>query len=338
MVVISLMLTSTAIANDWSIAFGSCLRQWQPQPVWDGILATNPQLFIFAGDNVYTATGPYRTLPEPERIDMAYQELAASNGYQRLREQVPVIATWDDHDYGVNNGGAEYPFKEASKAFFLDFFEVADNAPERSRAGIYGIRYLDSPIGRVQIILLDTRTFRSPLLYAATDQQCPHSKLEANPDPKTTILGVAQWDWLGEQLKEPAALRLLVSSIQVIPDRHCFEKWANFPHERQRLLDLLAEIKTGNVIILSGDRHLAEISRIDAAPFETPLYEITSSGMNSAGAGKGEFNQYRITDENVRADNFGTVHIDRVGDTFKLRLEIRGVDGGKLQSHSVALS
>ncbi len=335
---VGLSLTATSLADTWHIAFGSCLRQWQAQPVWDGILATDPQLFIFAGDNVYTGTGPYRTMPEPERIGLAYDELAASDGYQRLRERMPVIATWDDHDYGVNNGGIEYPFKEASKAFFLDFFDIADDAPERARAGIYGVRHIDSPAGRVQIILLDTRTFRTPLVYAPPDKQCPRSKLIANPDPAATLLGDTQWTWLEEKLREPAALRLLVSSIQVIPDQHCFEKWANFPYERTRLLNLLANVKTGRTVVLSGDRHLAEISRIDTPPLVTPLYEITSSGMNSAGAGKGEINRYRVTDDNVRSDNFGTVHIDQIDDTFKVRIEIRDVDGKTLQSHSLALN
>ena len=336
--VIGLLAATATVADDLTIAFGSCLRQWQPQPVWDGILATEPQLFIFAGDNVYADTGKYRALPEPERIGLAYEELAASEGYQRLRGQVPVIATWDDHDYGVNNGGAEYPFKEAAKTFFLDFFDIADDAPERGRAGIYSVRYLDSAAGRIQIILLDTRSFRSPLVYAPPDPQCPRTKLAGNPDPAATLLGADQWAWLDERLEEPAALRLLVSSIQVIPDQHCFEKWANFPHDRTRLLNRLGKIDTGRIIILSGDRHMAEISRIDLPSSHTPIYEITSSGMNSAGAGKGESNRYRITDDNVRDDNFGTVHIDKVDDAFRVRIEIRDVDGMTLQSHSMALN
>ena len=35
------------------IAFGSCAEQRRPQPIWDAILAYHPDLFIFAGDNVY---------------------------------------------------------------------------------------------------------------------------------------------------------------------------------------------------------------------------------------------------------------------------------------------
>jgi len=60
-------------ATPLNIAFGSCLRQWKPQPVWQGIISSNPDLFIFLGDNVYTDTGPYRFQKEPERIEAAYR-------------------------------------------------------------------------------------------------------------------------------------------------------------------------------------------------------------------------------------------------------------------------
>ena len=40
------------------IAFGSCADQAQPQPIWEAILAWRPDLFIFAGDNVY---GDFKT-------------------------------------------------------------------------------------------------------------------------------------------------------------------------------------------------------------------------------------------------------------------------------------
>ena len=32
------------------------------------------------------------------------------------------MAVWDDHDYGVNDGGGDFPAKEISRKAFLDFF------------------------------------------------------------------------------------------------------------------------------------------------------------------------------------------------------------------------
>ena len=333
------LAASAAIAADsLTLAFGSCLRQWQPQPVWDGILAVEPDVFIFTGDNVYTDRGPYWLMSQPERIGRAYAELAADDGFRRLRERTPILATWDDHDYGANNAGADYRFKEASKAYFLDFFRIPADAAVRRRPGIYRAQQLDGPAGPVHVILLDTRSFRSPLVYGAPDADCFRSRIIPNTATDATLLGDAQWAWLEGELQKPAALRVIVSSIQVIPEQHCFEKWANFPRERQRLLDLLATANGGRSLIISGDRHLAEMSRIEVPGLDAPIYEVTSSGLNSArSGGDGERNRFRLTADNVRLDNFGVIRLHAHDGGHSLSLEIRGATGAILQQVELPL-
>lgn len=320
-------LTSHAV-EPTTLALGSCLRQWREQPVWQGILATRPAAFVFMGDNVYTDTGFYSLMPEPGRIGKAYAELAANPAFASFRRQVPIHATWDDHDYGRNDAGAEYPYRRESKEYFMRFFGVPANAAMRAREGVYS-RHRISDRGRdIDLILLDTRSFRAPLVTGPAGPDCPRRRLVANRDPAATLLGDAQWRWLESMLKEPAELRVIVSSIQVIPDAHCWEKWANFPADRQRLLDLLLATGSTRSILVSGDRHLAEISRLRPESWPNALYELTSSGLNSAGAGEGERNPYRTHPDNVRVDNFATIRADDA----RLHLEIRGVDGHVLQA------
>jgi alkaline phosphatase D len=320
-----------------TIVFGSCLRQWQPQPVWQAIRAAEPDAFVFVGDNVYTDTGPNRLLPEPERIELSYQALAESPGFRALRETAPVYGTWDDHDYGRNDAGADYPWKEASKAYFMAFFEVPAADPMRGREGIYAVRYLGRGAERIQLLLLDTRTFRGPLTRAEPTPECPRIRYAPNQDEDATLLGEAQWRWLGARLREPAALRILVSSIQVIPDRHCFEKWANLPRERRRLLELIRDTGAGGVVLVSGDRHLAEISVLPPEAVGYPLHELTTSGLNSGGAGAGEHNPYRTTAASFPGDNFGLVRLDRAGPQPQVVLEVRDAAGGVALSEAVLL-
>lgn len=309
-----------------TVAFGSCLRQWKPAPILDTVRSLAPDAFIFAGDNVYTDTGLFRFKREPERIAKAYQQLAESSDYRALKDSTQLFATWDDHDYGRNNAGAEYQWKEEAKQQFMRFFDIPEDSPVRRRPGIYAAHYLGDDDQRIQILLLDTRTFRSPLEYGEPDQQCPRSRLVATQDGSTTVLGDAQWRWLSEQLKQPAALRLIVSSIQVIPDGHCYEKWGNFPHERQRLIQLIRDSGAKHTIIISGDRHLGEISRLPGVGKGFPLYEVTASGLNSAGAGKGEHNPYRVTTDNVRVDHFGSVRFI-LGESPTVELTLHDFEG-----------
>jgi len=329
-----ILLLGGHAAEAANIAFGSCLRQWNKQPVWDGVLSMDPKLFIFSGDNVYSDSGPFIFLPQPYRIGKAYEQLAEDKGFRRLRSSVPILATWDDHDYGQDNAGEEYRHKVASKQHFMDFFDIPESAPMRTRPGIYAAHKVEIGGVHVQVILLDTRTFRSRLYMVPANEYCPRPHAAPDTDETVTMLGEEQWEWLEHQLQHPAEVRLLVSSIQVIPEEHCFEKWANFPNERERLLDALKNA-SGDVVIISGDRHLGEISSHGGN--DKVIYEVTSSGLNSAGAGFGEVNRYRLFPENVRLDHFGVIDVKRTEGKVALSLQLRDIAGNVLQEFKVPL-
>jgi alkaline phosphatase D len=143
---------------------------------------------------------------------------------------------------------------------------------------VFDAAVLGPPGHGLQVILLDDRWSRSRLHpgRAATWVLGPYL-----PDarPGATLLGEEQWRWLEEQLREPARLRLLVCGIQVLSEHHGWEAWANFPREQERLFELLRRTRAEGLVILSGDRHFAEISRRQE-PGLYPLYDITSSGLN----------------------------------------------------------
>jgi alkaline phosphatase D len=102
--------------------------------------------------------------------------------------------------------------------------------------------------------------------------------------PHTTsdsiLLGEDQWQWLSQELKKPADLRLICSSTQFGIEYNGYEAWANFPHEQKRMIDLINDTKAEGVIFLSGDVHYGEISRFNNAD-GYPIYDITSSGITS---------------------------------------------------------
>ena len=157
-------------------------------------------------------------------------------------------------------------------------------------------------------------------------------------DPTTTILGEAQWRWLGEQLRVPAEVRLLVSSIQVVAEDHGFEKWMNFPHEREKLYTLMRETGAEGVIILSGDRHLAELSMMDAG-LGYPIYDLTASAFNQSSRSWRPFetNRHRVATMNW-GDNFGLITIDWDQPDPRISLQIRDVDGDITIQQKIRLS
>jgi len=257
------------------IVFASCAQQNEDQSLWDKMAAERGDLLLFIGDNVY---GDVRSNdPSLPELKAAYMRLADSAPFARARAAMPTLVTWDDHDFGLNDGGADYRYKEQSEALFEYVWDVKDERSERP--GVYGSWMIGEEGKRVQIIMLDTRFFRSPLL--PTDEQGARGKERwlPDPDPAKTMLGEAQWAWLAEELKKPADLRLLVSSIQVLSEGHGWEAWRTLPAEREKLYDVIDRSGAKNLMILSGDRHSAALyERRDVIGY--PLFEATSSSIN----------------------------------------------------------
>ena len=309
------------------IGIASCADQTRPQPIWDTVLADRPDFFIFGGDNVYASEQPWSR----ERQEQAYAAQAAIPGFQRLRQAVPHLAIWDDHDYGLNDGGAEFAYKHESKAAFLRFWGIPAGDPRRSRDGLQHAQVIGPPGQRVQVILLDTRWFRSPL--KRTDQRDAPGKERFVPDadPAKTLLGDAQWRWLEAQLREPADVRLIVSGIQVVVEGHGWERWGNFPRERERLYRLIAQTSAQGVVFLYGDRHIGGLYReAGAAPY--PLYEMTSSGVTHPWANAAEAGPNRLG-ELFTELHYGMVEID--WDARALRLAIKDIRGSAQRSRRI---
>lgn len=191
------------------IAFGSCIKQTQPAPLLADISKAHPDLMLMMGDNVYASK------PELQPISEQYQKLHLIPEYRALRESIPVMATWDDHDYGLNDGGADNPLKEEAKKEFLKEFSYVRDATTNSQPGLYHSKILGDKKRQVQIIMLDTRWNRSELTKAP-DYGPSQRYYSPNNDAKATILGEKQWQWLAQELKKPASLKIIVSSIQVL--------------------------------------------------------------------------------------------------------------------------
>jgi alkaline phosphatase D len=294
------------------LCFGSCARQTKAQPIWDAILAKQPELFVFLGDNIYADT------TDPAEMAACYQALAAKPGFARLRDSVPIRAMWDDHDYGANDSGQAYRMKDEARRQFCDFWGESADSPRRSQEGGVYASYLFGPPGqRVQLILPDLRWNKTevspPGGYLALATKYIAAKMTGRgargaykpvADPGATMLGAAQWAWLERQFQEPADLRIIGSSLQALSRGTGWEAWDLFPHEQSRLETLIGA--AGNVVLLSGDVHYAELTKAER-PGAAPLWELTSSGLTEVWPNLPP-NDRRVA--TYRGRNFGLIDID----------------------------
>jgi alkaline phosphatase D len=319
-------VNSTVVADTVKrVAFGSCAKQTKSMPVLLAAKEVKPDVFVWLGDNLYGDTDDMAILKGK------YDQLSCKPEFQSLNATVPFIATWDDHDYGRDDAGKEYPFKEESKGIFLEFWNEPKESDRWQHPGIYHALTVGQEGSRVQFILLDTRTFRDTIPPAKgkgfKHDYRPHTGTDA------TMLGDAQWAWLREQLLEPADVRIVASSNQFGITYNGYEAWANFPHEQQRMVQLISETRANGVVFISGDVHWAEISRFESKGCY-PLYDITSSGITQSWPTL-EPNANRVG-RAFKPNNFGVIDIDWADGL--LQFEIRNGKGRKVRGHKVKIS
>ena len=299
------------------IAFGSCLKNPNGAAYLDKVVDYKPDLFIWLGDNIYVDTND-----KPQRFGELYGQLGANPRFQKLRATCPQLAIWDDHDYGNDNVGRDYPLKEESKKAFCEFWQIPDSSPVWSRNGIYRAVEYGPADKRVQIILLDGRWNLN----------------KRKPRQKDSYLGAEQWVWLEQVLKRPAKLRLIASGLQVVKLNAMgdqWEMWGHHPSERNRLFGLIESTKANGVVFISGDKHFAELYKTTDTTY--PLYDLTASGLDQVypHAGNARPNQTQVGKSLIKSFNFGGIVID--WDKATLQLEILDGDGKAFLSHPLAL-
>ena len=317
----SLVIEKPVQNSLFTIAFGSCDNQIIKNELWPAIDKNHPSVWIWGGDNVYSDTEDMRFLENNYTIQKQ------DSDYLSFIKDKIVMGTWDDHDYGANDGGENYPFKRESQQLLLNFLGTPANANERKRDGVYNAKSIHVGKNKVKIIVLDSRFFRTALTKGIGNK-----RFQPNKYGEGTMLGEAQWIWLEKELQSSdAQFNVIVSSIQFLSDKHGFEAWANFPHEVEKLEKMIVSSKARGTFIISGDRHIATFSSKDVKGLSYPLIDFTSSGLTHTYTSfSGEENPF-VKGKVVKEINFGLLQFDFKNS--KVLMQIRGKQNKLLQEY-----
>jgi alkaline phosphatase D len=275
--------------------------------IFTHINARTPDVMLWLGDNVY--------LREPDwnsrsGIFKRYSHTRALPEIQPLLARTAHYATWDDHDYGPNDSDRGWFLKNDARDAFMAYWPN----PSYGRDG-QGI-YTQFALADVDVILLDDRWWRSP----------DHRK-----DEPRTMLGAEQFSWLIDVLHaSTATFKLIAIGSQVLTDNLRKECYARMPEERQKLLDAITASGVKGVMLLSGDIHASELSKLDR-PGAYPLYEFTCSSL-TAGNNKDidqQSNTYRVPGTTVGINNFGMITVTGAAKQRKLILRVIDHEGNE---------
>jgi len=311
----SLFLVSSLSGNEESklkMGFGSCLHQDHPQEIWKSIHKEQIDRFFFLGDNVY-GDSPLGSLKKMEKAYAKQKTILPA-----WLKSIEVDSIWDDHDFGQNDGGSSYKLKKQAQKLYLNFWEISNADIRAKREGIYFEKKITLNNKVIQLIGLDTRYFRS-------DLKGRKGNYLNNYDDKATVLGNKQWKWLENKINEQSDITIIASSIQILAKEHKYEKWENFPKEREKLLKLIKQ-SNKKIILVTGDRHRGGIYKLNN------LIELTASALNRPGSNFEEKDKLLLGKTHNEV-NYGILEIykDRVN------IFLKDINGDVLEETSVNL-
>ena len=288
--------TAPSAPGKFRVAFGSCARVQEDwvQPIWDVVNNLDPDLFFWVGDNIYGDALDSDILAEEYRRQREVWKL------QPLLYSVPHLATWDDHDFGLNNHDKTNPIKADALKVFKQYWPNGSYGLENAPGVFFKYAY-----GGVDFFFLDGRYHRDP--NAAEDT------------PEKTHLGAEQLAWLKQGLKESdAAFKMLISGSGFTSGKGPGgDSWASYLHERNALFDFIRDEEIGGVLLLSGDTHVGECNAI---PWSEnggyDFYEFVSSPLAQIPSKDaiGLRPEMRVRDTFNAAANAGVVDFDFTGD------------------------
>jgi alkaline phosphatase D len=231
---------TTAPAADengiFKLAFGSCFHKiglHNPNLI-NQILKREPKAMMLLGD---IAVDDRRNRINMHRSDYLLRDVSVP--WQQLAANVPLYTSWDDHDYFDNDlGGIPEGFTDEDRKAIREVWHKNWNNPENPDPGIY----FNARIGPVELIMLDTRSFRE------NDRRGEYG----------SYLGIEQFTWLKEVLKNSDAPFKVISSGTMWSDYITKGKdsWGTWDIEaREELFKFVEAENIPGILLVSGDRH-----------------------------------------------------------------------------------
>lgn len=218
-----------------TVCFVSCV-DIEENPLWKGISNVSPDLICLMGDT------PYIDSSDLSVVRKRHRDFLSVGGLSQLIKNTSTVGTWDDHDFGRNNGNGRNMVKgkRGTRQGFIEY-----RGHQRYGTGTEGV-YHSVDLGMVEVFLLDPRYF----------SQTEPSPVDAK---QTTCFGGEQWEWIQEKLKASKAPFKVLSFGQIWQDKKNGETDDMFTYwyERDALFDFVEREDISGVVLLGGDIHVS---------------------------------------------------------------------------------
>ena len=303
--------------ENWSFLIGSCAFSYpfallsgkRKEMIYRAMEDIDKDFMIWMGDNVYYLLGDWKHEARMHKMNLKMRQKPELN---KFLMSCPQYATWDDHDFGPNNSGIDNPYKYATLKLFKEYWPNPSYGLDSAEGVFTSFKQQDA-----EFFLLDSRFYASD----------------------TTMLGEVQTKWLQEKLKASTAnFKFIVSGTQILIDNPTGEDLGDFGSSRKNLLDFIISEKISGVMFLSGDRHYAEILKLEQNK-GYPFYEITSSPLTSIiNPIYTKDSLLRLPNTLIREQNFAKISVSGFGENRKCRVDFFDKNGAFILGRDIFLA
>lgn len=329
------LATSPVLAQQTTrVAFGCCMDHSERQDVFDALNLADPEVFVFLGNTVDVNAN------DMDDMLAAYEVLNRFRGPKELRRQTAVMSVWNHTDYAIDgDAGANNPLKYAVRNHFLTFWrEPISSLRMFQQHGIAKAVTFGKADQRLQVIVLDGRWNRDSLAKVGWFERITRRfDDELGPylvNPTGQLLGDEQWQWLAEQLQQPADIRVLMSATPFFAPANGYDSWAMYPQEQQRLKQLLQQLQPNGLVLAVADRGFGELVKRDNL-LSYPVWQLSSGYLSAAST-----SPYRYSDRQGEAfeqARYGQIEVSW-NEQPEVTLSLRDVNGRVLTQQTINTS
>lgn len=229
--------------------------------MWASVQAADPDYIFLMGDNVY---GDSIFSNSPDTLWSKYVGGRQAIPFYQWKNLKPVIATWDDHDFGKNDADGTYKYKDNSLAVFKAFYgqEALDTVLIPGPGNSNYFRAFNQ-----NFLFLDSRFYRN----------LSHNGIKG-------FLGDLQLAWLSEVMQRANGEPTWIIEGSPFYGRAKKRNTSYQSSAPEEMSLFLKEVSSWNspALFIAGDLHYSEISQIPKEALGYNTCEFISSSLHSS--------------------------------------------------------
>jgi alkaline phosphatase D len=283
--------------------------------IFSTILAEKPELMIWAGNTAHLRDSDWASKSG------TLKRFAKARGVSELHPllaSIPHYGTWSSADYGTENAGKYYSYRQHAedsfKAYWPQPVEIAslDGITTRFRRS------------DVDFFMLDTRSYRDD---APASDRLPQ------------MLGKEQIEWLRQEIiNSTATFKVIIAGAPILNPADNRSNLSYAEREHSNLLQMLRNERISGLFFISGGKYYGELTRLVHANsynlFDLTLGPLTANPKDN----EDELNFFRMPGSSTFERHFALLDFTGPEEDRAINIRVMSMEGTELWQRTIKAS